>query len=108
MGLDLGGRGFDLAAVDDLFEPGTCREVVDVLGRIGAGRDLVGARNRKELDVDLHVGGFRGCRRGAQVRDRGGTAERSQRPEEPEQDRLRAILRSMNMPPKWRKCRCRS
>jgi hypothetical protein len=32
------------------------RVVVDVLGRIRAGRDLAGAGNRDELDVDLHAG----------------------------------------------------
>jgi hypothetical protein len=41
--LDLGGRGLDPTAVDDLFEPGASGVVVDDVGRIGAGRWLVGA-----------------------------------------------------------------
>ena len=53
-----------------MFEPGARGVVVDVLGWVGAGRWLVGAGNRDERDVDLHMGGFRGHRRGARVRDR--------------------------------------
>ena len=53
-----------------MFEPGARGVVVDVLGWVGAGRWLVGAGNRDERDVDLHVGGFLGRRRGSQARER--------------------------------------
>ena len=54
--------------MDDRAELQAGRVVVDER-RIGAGRDLVGAGNRNELDVDLHAGGFRRRRRGAQARE---------------------------------------
>jgi hypothetical protein len=56
VGLDLGRRGLDAPRVDDLFESGSGGVVVDFLGRIWAGRDLVRAGNWNELDVDLHAG----------------------------------------------------
>lgn len=54
VGLDLHRRGPDAAGVDDLSEFQAGRVVVDVLGRIGAGRELVGGGNGNERDVDFH------------------------------------------------------
>lgn len=53
-----------------VFERDARWEVENLVGKIGAGRGLVGAGNRDECDVDLHVGGFRGRRPGAQATDR--------------------------------------
>ena len=91
-GRSLGGRWFDLAAVDDLSESGARGVVVDVLGRIRAGRGLVGAGNRDELDVDLHVGGFSGRRRGARAREGSASRRRGQRLRESERGCLMAIF----------------
>jgi hypothetical protein len=50
--------------------------VVDIFRRIGAGRNLVGAGDGNELDVDLHVGGYLGRIPGAPARERNQPPER--------------------------------
>ena len=74
--LVLGGRWRDAARVDDRAEFQARCVVVDVLGRIGAGWDLVGVGNGNELDVDLHAGRFLGRIPGAPARERNQPPER--------------------------------
>jgi hypothetical protein len=58
MRLDLGVRGLDSACVDDRAELQAGRKVKDLVGRIGAGRRLVGRGNWNQSDVDFHRGGW--------------------------------------------------
>jgi len=57
VGWDVGGAGSDVSRVDDLFEFQARGVVVDVVGRIGAGSEFVGAGDGDQLDVDLHAVG---------------------------------------------------
>jgi hypothetical protein len=65
--------------------------VVDVLGRVGIGRQLVGAANGDQLNVDLH-GVVPWARTGSAVEGRGRSRERCQRLREGERGRLMAIF----------------
>ena len=56
MGLNLGCRRLDGPGVDDRAEFHPRGVVVDILGRIGASKWLVRARNGDQLDVDMHAG----------------------------------------------------